>query len=170
MTDSMWQLERDVRSLAETARRNAERKGFDVRTWENLPGSLLFVVGELDEITRSTTGYASELADTAIRTLTIMQTVFPDWRLRQRVGEEPWSPHLATLLECDLWPVVRWVSIAGQAWRHQDRDKVCRCLENVIAECFRLAGVFRVDLVVEIERKLAVNEARPHLHGSVETL
>lgn len=159
-----------LRELAREAVKVAAATGFVQATWQTLPIKVLWVVTEINEVHDvhyEPEKCRQEIADVALRTMGILHTVFPGWRLRE--------VHLSMVVRATrwadrLWPMIDDAARAGQAWRKGNEKSVELRLCNLLGKCFDLANEHRFDLVLEMERTLDRNRDRPYLHGTLEPL
>lgn len=168
-----------MHDIAQKCREIAESKGFDVCTWENLATKLMFVVSEIDETCEAMCElsrldnfdkFTEELADIAIRTMTILETLWPDWstgRIEQRhphyFGRSFQRPEVL------LWPLIRYARKGLEHWRNDERRDTQQCLELMLLELWRLADTLTVNLDHHIQRKIMKNTGRPMRNGKVRS-
>lgn len=161
-----------LHDIAKRCAATAAAKGFDACTWENLPTKLMFVVTEIDEACEAMEEDAQEskvgeeLADIAIRTLVVLETLWPDdwsegrivgrYRQTRRRHESPWVM---------LWPLLRYARIAIHHWRMDEHEYTRQSLELLLLELWRLADRIRIDLDGCIQLKADANELRPARNG-----
>lgn len=163
-------------NLHETAKsciRIADAHGFDTCTWENLPTKLMFVVSEIEEACEAMesmdghTNYevGEELADIGIRTMVMIETLWPDWstgRIEQRKLQNKtafMSPQRM------LWPMLRYAVGALSSWRIEERKDAQQSLELLLLELWRVGDRMRIDLDGFVQLKMDKNEKRPMLNG-----
>lgn len=175
----MDSTEKMLRLLASESAEIAVVNGFDPVTWEILPGRIMMIITELDEMVGSAFDQAGkELADVLIRSIGLLHVLFPTWTVRLYT---PDSSELGRLrrstpddgkpeLERELWWSVHHCSVCVKAWQRGDSTRVRRSLELIVYECFRLATMLSIDLMSETERKVEFNRTRPHRHGAVKGL
>jgi len=158
-----------LHELAGEAARDAMARGFAPVTWEILPGRVMMIVTELDEL-RHAEDVGPELADVVIRTVGLLHVLFPGWRLLKSPPLEDVGRRGRLSLEAELWPVIHFCTECVHAWRRGEVDRVGKALEWIVWECYRLAHVLSVDLMREVEAKVAINRTRPYRHGALEAL
>ncbi len=152
----------------------AKANGFDPPTWENIPIKLMLVVTELDEARDAVHGVgndplAEELADVAIRLLSILHSVWEDKWQDRVTGRSPRACNGFQTVETLLWPILDHVCKAVEAWRHDKKRDTMQRVELALLETFRLADLLYIRLHEEILLKTDKNAERPHLHGKVQT-
>lgn len=165
-------------ALAAELRKVNVGNGFDPVTWGNLPAKMMFAVTELDEGLEGVQNSGAdplneELADTAIRILDMLETLWPgEWSDRtEGLGKER-SPSLHAAFEpaeVALWRPLRMMSRAVEAWRHDRRSDVRIGLELAFRELFVLAWKLGFDLALEVQWKVQKNRTRGHLHGKAQS-
>ena len=170
----------NLHAVAEECRGIALQKGFDDCTWENLPTKLVFVVSEMDEACEAgyeapmvlqgalqleANRFGEELADVAIRTLVLLETLWPDWSEGRITARRPTALSKYDKLEVMLWPLLRYGVKALHCWRMELRKDTQQCLELLLLELWRLADRLDVDLYAEIMSKMVKNRSRPLLNG-----
>jgi hypothetical protein len=151
-----------------------ESNGFDAPAWDNLPVKMMLVVTELNEACDGVHGtgqdpLAEELADTAIRLLDILGSLWTgDWSDRRwgrevdRVarGNVQFQP-----IETVLWRPLRYCCLAVESWRHENRDDTRIAIELALRETLEIGRALKFDMAEEIERKVLRNMGRGQLHG-----
>ena len=157
-----------ARVINEVNRKNA----FEDPTWENLPVKLMYIITELDEIWgavfREEGTVPEEFADTTIRLLSILHALWgDDWHLREVRGD--WSAHryYGMVLEQKLWPVIRHLSGAAEAWRYGEKlqQDVKAHIELALRELRALAHLFGIALFSAVVVKTQANAGRGKWHG-----
>lgn len=163
-------------NLHETAQRCsqiAKEHGFDECTWENFPNKLMFVVSEIKEAVEAMesmeghTNYevGEELADVAIRTLQLVESLWPGWSA-ERVTKRTVQSKTAFLMpQVMVWPMLRYAVEALESWRNEQRADAQQCLELLLLELWRVADRLNIDLYGFVQLKMDKNEKRPMLHG-----
>lgn len=144
-----------------------EANGFERPSFENLPIKVMLCVTELDEGVQFTKGEGDEaveieLADTAIRLLHILETLWPgEWTIRSNLQKpNPWM-----CFESMVWPVVGALCSAVEAWRHDKPLDVKAYLEDALSLVVMIAATLGCGLTNEIKWKTEKNATRGHLHG-----
>lgn len=167
-------------NLQETAAdvsRIALGKGWDKPDWDvNFVAKLAFAITELSEAVDFVHGIDGEpleveLADTAIRLLATLYGIWPDTWSPSRIEDR--TRRVTSLrfapVEVLVWPVVRNLSCAIEAWRKNDPlfgEMDARIyVEKAVLEVFLIADSLGVDLMHIILTKSAKNALRPPLHG-----
>jgi len=154
-------------AAAEVCRVN-DMNGFDRPTWDNLLSKSMLVVTELDEACTATKDSIAdplneELADTAVRLLHILESVWPlDWNMRGYIQRHMSVYHPIEIL---LWPIVHQICWAVEFWRKDKVHDTRICLEQALAKINELACRCGYDLFTEVIEKVAKNAKRGHLHG-----
>lgn len=170
----------DLHALAKRVDDTSRNNGWDISTWENIPVKVMMTVTELDEAHDFVVGGPSdtadplpeELADTAIRLMSILYSVFgTGWHDRRQRRVEKRNKGLALFepVEVSLWRILKPMSKACEAWRHDNRDDTCGFLEQALKETFNLAARLGIDLDEEIIQKDIKNSKRGHLHGKARS-
>lgn len=163
----------DLHDLAVRIKAVNAANGFDPSTWDNLPSKLMFVVTELDEARSAVLGIGQdplgeEVADTAIRLLDIIGSVFgDDWA--ERVPDRHPHTHCFEAIERILWRPLQYCCLAVEAWRRDQKLDVQISLELAIRAVVVISHQIGIDLEDEIERKLKRNSERGKLHGMVRS-
>jgi len=178
----------DLRAFAIRVGATAAAKGWDQPTWENLPGKLMLVVTEVDEAVESAEAPAnqdydrhfqrtyrwdpSELADIIIRTIDILNTLWPEaWDTALLSHHELQRPFAYTQPPTGIgWSFVRTLSGAMEYWRHSDREMVRKRLQDVVMLARYVALAQGTDLDAALVAKADINDKRPPLHGKKMTL
>lgn len=164
-----------MHDIAQKCREIAESKGFDVCTWENLATKLMFVVSEIDETCEAmwesphSDKFGEELADIAIRTMTVLETLWPDWstgRIEQRHSQ---LGHPFQRPEVLLWPMLRYARKGLEHWRNDERRDTQQCFELLLLELWRVADTLSINLDNYIQRKIMKNAGRPMRNGKVRS-
>ena len=146
--------------------------GFDKPTWENLPVKVMMVVTEVDELENSLNYHpkseaAKELADVAIRLMSLLHSVWGDkWELRQRNFGSFAFQHVPAVV---LWPLLKLLCSSVELWRNDDRRGTEYSLGKALSEVFGLAKYWKFDLEKEIKLKADFNKERGYLHGKVRS-
>jgi hypothetical protein len=160
----------NLKQVAKQCDEIAIANGFERPSWDNLVIKLAFAITELDEARDGAHGtgedpLAEELADTAIRLLSVLVAIWgDDWGDRvthRHVSLNSAFAHIEVL----LWPIVGHICKAMEARRHDNRSRVCQWIELAILETWRLADTLHIDLDTEVLAKCEKNKSRPHLHG-----
>lgn len=161
---------------ARRAGKTAIEKGWQVPNWEvNFPGKIALVWSEYDEALDAVTAghLAEELADVVIRTINMLQSIWPDaWNVTPvtwpHAGRPPESPVRFTV------KALRHISFnirgALEAWRKDQAPLAKSYLETVVKAAFTVAVTYKLDLLAAIDAKLTANEGRPRLHGKKRDL
>jgi hypothetical protein len=144
--------------------------GWEAPTFDSIPVKVMLTITELHEAEQGVTGEGKdplpeELADTAIRLIHILESVWPgSWAMRNQ-----WSPlHPSRRfepIERLLWPIVAKSCVAVEAWRHDNEADTRIALELALAEVVKLARLLGVALLSEVAAKTEKNAKRGHLHG-----
>lgn len=160
-------------SLKDTAEKCddiAAVNGFDPPSWDNIVVKLALVGTELGEARDGALGFGEgplneELADTAIRLLSILHSLWGrDWGDRV-TSRKPKNLNTFAPIEVLLWPILGSVFKAIEERRHDSQIRTCQWIELALLETFRLADALSIDLDKEIEIKCNTNKGRGHLHG-----
>lgn len=160
----------DIKQIAVVCNEIAEANGFERPSWDNFVAKIAFAITELDEGRDGTLGLASdplgeELADTAIRVLSVLDAIWGD-RWSDRITHRHPKPISAfAAIEVLLWPTLGYLCKAMECRRHDDRLGAETCLGLALLELWRLADALGIDLTEEVTKKCAKNRVRPHLHG-----
>lgn len=161
-----------MREIAGECDRIAAANGFDPPTWENIVVKIALAITELDEARDAVHGVGvdplgEELADTAIRILSILERLWPgEWI--DRVNHERikmYPVHVFAPIEVLLWPACGRLCKAIELRRHDNRLDTRTHLEWALADVFTLATSLGIDLTTEILMKCAKNSKRAQLHG-----
>lgn len=154
----------------------AVEKGFVQPSWDNFATKVMLVVTEIDEAAAwlredvySPVKFREELADVVIRTLDILETLWPDWPTG-RISTRHTRPQ--TTLERPevlLWPLIGRCCRAIEVWRLDNQLDAQQHLEFLLLTTYRLADRLGIDLDEEILKKIALNRTRPHLHGKARS-
>jgi hypothetical protein len=166
----------DLKELARAIHHTNSRNGFDLPLWENLPAKVMFAVTELNEGMDAIRGdgedpLTEELADTAIRILDLLHSIWKDdwadrtvdvWKIQPEGGF--WEPG-----EVALWRPLRLLSQAVEAWRYERRNDVRSALELAVKELFIFGLKLGVDLHAVIEWKAEKNATRGLRHGKARS-
>jgi|GEM_PF-3860237 len=165
----------NLHDIAQRIRVINKANGFDAPSWQNLPTKMMMVVTELNEARTAICGLeqdplAEELADTAIRLLDILGTIWPGdwaerWPTRDRSTEGLASNPCFQQIEVLLWKPLEYISMAVEAWRYEKQNDTRVSIELALSETFSLAFRLGFNMRFEIERKLKRNSQRGHLHG-----
>lgn len=156
--------------IATECNKIAEANGFDRPTWENFVNKIAFAITELDEGRDGALGFAEdplseELADTAIRLLSVLDAVWAfEWHDRVTNRTRKQINRFASI-ETLLWPTLGYLCKAIEAHRYDDRVKAESCVGLAVLEVWRLADAFEIDLMSEVLNKCEKNRGRGHLHG-----
>lgn len=140
-----------------------EAKGFWPNGWQTQPlmviGKIALISTEVYElsIAPDVDNYCEELADISIRVLDLCGALaFNIWpRVINRVLIYPGS-------ESDMYPIVARVL---EFYRKDNLALVQESFVELLARCDHLCQQRGHDLIEEINKKLAINAQRPHLHG-----
>lgn len=153
----------------------AAANGFDRPTVENLPVKVVMTITELHEAREACMGeegadpLAEELADVAIRTMSILSGVWGEaWADRTKdfttTHDNVWmSPEKA------LWRILRPLCQAVECWRKDHLLDTRIALEFALKETFWLASVLGYDIIGDITTKNERNRHRGQLHGKVRS-
>lgn len=159
-----------LQELAVQIRKTNDANGFDAPDWDGLLGKLMLAVTELDEARAAVRGtgndpFAEELADTAIRLLDILNSIWGnDWADRRML--EPFgNGTVFEPVETLLWKPLAAICMAAESWRYEKRDDTRIAIELALRETFRIAARLNIDLSGEMYRKVERNGKRGHLHG-----
>lgn len=169
----MMNLHETARSCAKIAREH----GFDECTWENFPVKLMLVVSEIKEAVEAMEGMqghtnfevGEELADVAIRTLQIVEILWPGWsaeRITKRTVQQRTAFSIPQLM---VWPMMKYAVEALESWRNEQRGDAQQCLELLLLELWRVSDRMHIDLEGFVQLKMDKNEKRPHLNGKKRT-
>ena len=156
------------RALARRIHEVNEANGWEAPTFESAPVKIMLAVTELDEGVQGVHGREDdpievEIADTAVRLLHLLETVWPgQWDIR---GGNYKQESRFQEIERLLWPVVNKLCKAVESWRQNDRFDVRVWLECAFAETRRIAASLGFDLYDEMKRKVEKNSTRGYLHG-----
>lgn len=176
--------------LAERVLATSVEKGFDRPEWgppldekervekidpprANYLAKLALVHTEIDEAIEDCwdrAAFGGELADIAIRLLCIAKACHGD---HTEILDTPKTTP-ASLGPWDAPEVVfgdlrKSLRHAAEGWRKDNRAMAAMHIECAIDETFQIAALCRIDLLVEIERKDAINRTRPYRHGKKST-
>ena len=170
----------DLRAEAERASRIAAEKGWQRSSWdENFLAKLTLVRGELDEATDAAlsamdrsrptrddsvelhTKYGHELADVAIRLLTIIHDIWGDDWAHASIEQRP-PMTFGPFCEPDVLfrPMRRSLRSAEEQWRKgtdASKDFACGALEDALGELFGAASASCVWLGHAIRHKQSFN-------------
>lgn len=162
----------DLHETAALCMKIADDHGFDVCTWENLPTKLMFVVSEIDETFEAMACFdgdvtvGEEMADIAIRTMVILETLWTGWSIgRITMRQGPRTRNTFEVAEVLLWPMLTYTRKALHHWRNEERSDTQQCLELLLLELWRLSDRLRIDLDGCIQLKMDKNEQRPMRNG-----
>lgn len=164
-----------IYELAKSIRETNEKNGFDKPTWDNLPTKVMFAVTELDEGMDAITGEGAdplteELADTAIRILDILHSIWGDeWADRTTESKRVRCESVFEPGEVALWRPLRMLCKGVECWRHEKKSDVRIALEMALREVFVLGVKLGVDLQVDVEWKNAKNATRGLRHGKARS-
>ncbi len=152
-----------------------EANGFTPPTWDSLPVKVVFVVTELDEAMQAIDGSGDdpievELADTAIRLLSILNSVF---------GSE-WKDRTTTILKISphnvyepgpvlLWHIVRPLCQTIEYWAKDNRRDALTSLELALKETWSLAVRLGFNPGADIIAKVRKNTTRSKWHGKAKS-
>ena len=149
-----------------------DANGFDRPTMDNLPDKLMFVVTELNEAAQSVEPgpdddpLNEELADTPIRLLHILQSMWPyEWHLRVQDNDYPPRTNPFEQIEVLLWPILAKCCDAVEDWRKERTVDMSINIEYALAETLKLSRRLGYDLLEEVKAKVEKNAQRGHLHG-----
>lgn len=165
---------RTLHELAEKIRETNSSNCFDRPTWNTIPAKIMFAVTELNEGMDAIVGVGEdplteELADTAIRILDILHSVWgKDWA--DRTVDVLDLKHEGGVFEpgeVALWKPLRLLCRGVEAWRYERRSDVRIALELALRELFAFGIRLGVDLQVIIEWKNDKNASRGIRHGKV---
>lgn len=144
-----------------------DMNGWERPTMENLPVKIMMVVTELEEAREATINpsadpLSEELADTAVRLLHILESIWPDeWCLRERGSRLS----VYQSIETSLWTVLTPLCHAVEYWRKAKTADVLVCLEYALERTRVMARTLRYDLLTDVQNKTEKNAKRGHLHG-----
>lgn len=173
----------DLKEIARECNEIASANGFDRPSWGNVVEKLAFVGTELDEARDGALGntddpLSEELADIAIRLLSILEALWGDGWGDRVTNRRPKPINTYAPIEVLLWPTLGYVFKAIEARRHvpevasvddetlrRSRARVGQWIELALLETWRIADALQVDLFAEIEKKSEKNRNRPYLHG-----
>ena len=156
----------------------ASANGFDKPTWDNILAKLALAVSELDEARDGVVNWdmegqdplAEELADTAIRLLSILDSVWPEtWADRVTNPRYRGMQRPNGTIETILWKPLGYICKAMETWRHNNAPDTCINIEFALLELWRIADMFQIDLTAEIIAKCHKNAKRPKLHGKKQS-
>lgn len=162
----------DLKEMAEVIRETNRKNGFTRPSWDNLPIKVMMAVTELNEAMDAIKGEGEdplieELADTAIRVLDILESVWQhDWAdrtvalLQTRLERNLFEPG-----EVALWRPLRMLCTAVESWRYENQGDTRISLEIALREVFTLALSLGVDLGTVIQWKNEKNATRGIRHG-----
>jgi hypothetical protein len=161
----------DLHETASLCAKIADDHGFDVCTWENFPTKIMFVVSEIhetrDEMYRPYREHKvdEEMADIAIRTMVILETLWPGWSTGRITQRRLDTKSVFEKAESLLWPMISYAVKALHHWRNEERTDAGQCLELLLLELWRIADRLKIDLDGSIQLKMDVNEQRPMRNG-----
>lgn len=165
----------ELRLVARWIEEVNQANGFDLPTWESLPAKVAFVLTELDEAMQAIDGSGDdplevELADTAIRLLSLLESVFGNEWNNRTVSILKIAPH--NVYEPGpvlLWKIVRPLCQAIEFWRHDNRRDTLTCLELALKETWALSTRLGFNPGADIVEKVRKNATRGKLHGKVRS-
>jgi hypothetical protein len=166
-----------IKNLASDCASTNKANGFDVTTYKNLPGKLLFVLDELCREAREAVCSAVddehslevELADGLIRLLACMCDLYgSDWA--ERVVTKEVKKFVFASFEKLMGETVHYILLAGECWRHDKRDDVKYSLEIALSELIYVSQCLGIDIVACAQQKCAKNRKRGYLHGKKHSL
>jgi hypothetical protein len=149
--------------------------GFDVPTFDNLPGKIAMVFTELneadDEQDNGEAAVHEEIADAAVRVLSTLHAVWgEDWADRATHFRHVYCRTAYAPIETLLKPTFKQLCLALEAWRREQRVDARLALEMAVLELYRMSDRMGFDLTAEIRRKVEINRGRGALHGKVRSL
>jgi hypothetical protein len=167
-----------IKQLAQECVEIAEAKGFDRCTWDNFATKVAFIYTEIDEAieklgwksfeVQSTVG--EEFADIALRTLAILQTLWPEWSSSRIENRKLALPRRFEQPAQIFVPVTRYLRMALEAWRRDDQKDAQISLELALLELWKITDAWStLDLIWYVEAKMKTNRERPPLHGKKRT-
>jgi hypothetical protein len=141
---------------------------------------MAFVLTEIVELAEAThqkegvAKFGDELADVAIRLLSILHSIWPaEWspgRTEHRRIEYLAFATSFQQIEVLVFPIVRQVADAIQRWRRSEkRDAMIAC-ELALLEVARLSDGLGFGLMDEIRDKSRENATRPRCHGLAQSV
>jgi NTP pyrophosphatase (non-canonical NTP hydrolase) len=167
-----------IKQLAQECVEIAESKGFDRCTWDNFATKVAFIYTEVDEAIEKL-GWKSvevqgtvgeEFADIAIRTLAILQTLWPEWSSSRIENRGPVKRRRFEQPAQLFVPVTRYLRMALEAWRRDDQKDAQISLELSLLELWKLADEWSMlELSFYVQAKMKQNRERPPLHGKKRT-
>ncbi len=154
------------KGLAERITEVNDDNGWDRPEFETLPIKLMLVSTELVEAVEATRVkgrecYTAELADTAIRLLHVLDSIWPStWHVRSALEVDPFQS-----MEQIVWPVFSDMCKAVESWRHNNEVDARGWLEGAFANILSISDALDFDLYEEMSKKVEINATRGYLHG-----
>lgn len=152
-----------------------EGNGFAPPTWDSLPAKVVFVVTELDEAMQAIDGSGDdpievELADTVIRLLSILNSVFGnEWNDRTKTVLKIAPHNVYEPGEVLLWKVVRPLCQAIEFWAKDNRRDALTSIELGLKETWSLAVRLGFNPGADIFAKVRKNMTRSKWHGKAKS-
>ena len=161
----------DLHELAKHINEVNRTNEWDDPTWESIPDRVMFAVTELSEAHDAVMGtgdnnLGEELADTAIRILSILNAVWgDDWIDRTGSISKIAPDNVFEPIEVALWPILSVLSGAVESWRYDRGGDTRTYLELAFKQVFILATLLRISLSNEMLAKIDKNARRGKWHG-----
>lgn len=162
----------DLHALARQINEVNAANGYDSIAYVAIPTKLMFVVSELEEARSAAHALEpddpveTELADTAIRLLSILDAVFPDWLDRTELAPSAAPSNVYLPAEVLLWPVISLCVRALEHWRREQRHDVQVSLELALRSVWSISTRLGFDMYRQVVEKVEHNAGRGHLHGT----
>jgi hypothetical protein len=170
--------EPSYQELAKESRIVIDANGFSKPTLKNILEKLMLTITEVKEckdnlIDGSGDPYTEELADIALRIMDILESIWPDdWYLDEcSIINELFPVYRCP--ESYMFPIIDDLSAVAELCRYNDEEKIkmslIETLETVINTSYAIPGD-TIDLIKEIQSKIAKNRKRGYLHGKNKSI